>query len=288
MPERAMCRGVRLTILGVLAATFMLQAIPAQANVAQRWSAVLHPATGPPRIIGSYTGGCIQGAVPLPPEGEGFQIMRRGRRRYFGHPTLIQYVQDIGRFVARHGLGVLNIGDLGQARGGPTPYGHRSHQIGLDADIWFWLTPQPGQITPPERETFQSLSMLNADRQTLDPGLWTAQHPALLQAAARFDVVERIFVHPLIKQALCHTFAGASWLQKIRPWWGHDEHFHVRLRCPAGQSDCLPQPALPPGDGCDASLAWWLTAEAQQVKPTPPAPQDVQLPTACQDILMKK
>ena len=274
--------------VGLLAATLTLPAVLAQANVAQRWSAVLHPAAGPARIIGSYTGGCIQGAVPLPPEGEGFQTMRRGRRRYFGHPTLVQYVQDIGRFVTRHGLGVLNIGDLGQARGGPTLYGHRSHQIGLDADIWFWLTPQPGQVTPPERETLQPLSMLTADRQTLDTRLWTAQHPALLQAAARFDAVERIFVHPLIKQALCHTFAGAPWLQKIRPWWGHDEHFHVRLRCPAGQSDCLPQPPLPAGDGCDASLAWWLTPEAQQAKPAPPVPQDVRLPAACQDILMQK
>jgi penicillin-insensitive murein endopeptidase len=283
-----MFRGIRLTVLGVLAATLVMRAIPAQADIAQRWSAVIHPALGAPHIIGSYTGGCIQGAVPLPPQGEGFQTMRRGRRRYFGHPALVQYIEDIGRFVARYGMGVLNIGDLGQARGGPTPSGHRSHQIGLDADIWFWLMPQPGQLTLQERETLESLSMLSADRQTLDSRLWTAQHPALLQAAAAFDVVERIFVHPLIKQALCHTFAGAQWLQKIRPWWGHDEHFHVRLRCPAGQGDCIPQAPLPAGDGCDASLAWWLTAEAQQAKPAPPVPQDVRLPVACQDILTKK
>jgi penicillin-insensitive murein endopeptidase len=275
-------------IWSVLATGLLIGTATVPANVAQPWSVALEPAAGPARIVGSYTAGCIQGALSLPPEGEGFQTMRRGRRRYFGHPTLIQYVQDLGRFVHQHNLGVLNIGDLGQARGGPTPYGHRSHQIGLDADIWFWLVPQAGQLTSQTRETLQPPSMLTADRQALDTHRWSAEHPKLLQAAAQPEAVERIFVHPVIKQSLCNTFSGAAWLQKIRPWWGHDEHFHVRLRCPPGQSDCVNQTSLPPGDGCDASLAWWLTAEAQPPKPPRPAPLEVQLPAACQNILTKK
>jgi penicillin-insensitive murein endopeptidase len=193
----------------------------------------------------------------------------------------------MGRFVARHGLGVLHLGDLGQARGGPTPYGHRSHQSGLDVDVWFWLAPQAGQLTTEERETLTAPSVLSADRQTLDTALWSANHAALLRAAAAFDVVDRIFVHPLIKQALCHTFPGAPWLQKIRPWWGHDDHFHVRLHCPPGQIECQSQKPLTPGHGCDASLAWWLSPEAQQ-PPKLPAPSAVQLPAACLDVLTKK
>jgi penicillin-insensitive murein endopeptidase len=276
----------RLTAWCLLALTLVVIDTPGRAKGAQRWSAVLHPAAGPARIIGSYTAGCIQGAIPLPPEGEGFQTMRRERHRYFGHPTLVRYVQEIGRFVARRGLGVLNIGDLGQARGGPTPYGHRSHQIGLDADIWFWLTPPGSQLSAKERESLQSPSMLTVDRQGLDTRLWSAAHPGLLQAAAQFNTVDRIFVHPLIKQALCNAFPGATWLQKVRPWWGHDDHFHVRLRCPAEQTACQSQQPLPPGDGCDASLAWWLTAEAQ---PPPKTPPDlVQLPAACQEILTRQ
>jgi penicillin-insensitive murein endopeptidase len=254
--------------------------------MAQRWSTVLHPAAGPARVIGSYTAGCIQGAIALPPEGEGFQTMRRGRRRYFGHPDLIQYVQELGRFVARHGFGVLNLGDLGQARGGPTPYGHRSHQSGLDVDVWFWLTPQAVQLTSQERETLTASSVLTADRQALDATLWSPHHAALLREAASVDVVDRIFVHPLIKQALCNTFPGASWLQKIRPWWGHDDHFHVRLRCPPGQAACHSQTPLPPGHGCDAALAWWLSPEAQP-PPKPALPSAVQLPAACQEVLTK-
>jgi penicillin-insensitive murein endopeptidase len=258
----------------------------AHAGTAQRWSAAVGPAPGEPRIIGSYTAGCIQGALALPLEGPGFQVMRRQRRRFFGHPTLVQYVQNLGRIVATRGLGVLSIGDMGQSRGGPTPYGHRSHQNGLDVDIWFWLDRPGGTLTPAERDTLDMPSMLTYDHHALHLQRWTPQHPYLLQAAADFQVVDRIFVNPLIKQALCGVFPGAPWLRKIRPWWGHDDHFHVRLRCPAGEAECLNQAPVPEEDGCDISLAWWLQAEPQQ-PPKPSAPVEVQLPRACRDVLKK-
>ena len=255
----------------------------APATPAREWSAVRSPAPGAPRIIGTYTAGCLQGAIPLPPEGDGFQSMRRHRQRFFGHPALVRYIQELGSFAAGQRWGVLNIGDLGQARGGPTPDGHRSHQIGLDVDIWFWLIPQ-ATLTVEQRETIDAPSMLIADRQALDPARWTGQQARLLQQAAAFSVVERIFVHPRIKQALCAQFSGAPWLRKLRPWWGHDDHFHVRLSCPDGQNECYGQEPLPAGTGCDASLEWWFSAEAR----TPPkrvSPGEVPLPAACAAIL---
>ena len=57
---------------------------------------LLTPAPGLPRSVGTYTAGCVQGAVALPPEGPGFQTMRRYRRRFCGHPTLIRYLQESG------------------------------------------------------------------------------------------------------------------------------------------------------------------------------------------------
>jgi penicillin-insensitive murein endopeptidase len=69
-------------------------------------------------------------------------------------------------------------------------------------------------------------------------------------------------VHPVLKQSLCRRARGDSrWLQRIRPWWGHDEHFHVRLACPADSRDCVPQAAIPEGDGC-AELSSWLAPKA--------------------------
>jgi penicillin-insensitive murein DD-endopeptidase len=210
--------------------------------------------------------------------------MRRYRRRFFGHPLLIRYLQDLGAAAAQKGLGILLIGDLGQARGGPMPNGHRSHQNGLDVDIWFWLPGDGRALTIAERETIEAPSMLTADGQGLDERQWSQRQADVLRLAAGFDTAARIFVNPLIKRALCEQSPGAPWLQKLRPWWGHDDHFHVRLHCPTGEGACQNQDPLPAGDGCGADLAWWFSEEARK----PPPRRDIEkvpLPAACEAIL---
>jgi len=280
---------MRLTIpMFLLPAIFMTLGSPAgQAELAQHWHTVQQPVLGAPHSIGSYASGCLQGAQRLPPDGAGFRTMRRNRRRFFGHPALIRYLRELGRQVAEKKWGVLHISDLGQARGGPIPDGHRSHQTGLDVDIWFWLTEDAEPLAAATRATVSAPSMLAADGQGLNPQVWTSRQIRLLQTAAGFAAVERIFVNPHIKQALCKQFAGAAWLRKIRPWWGHDAHFHVRLRCPNDNPACVQQAPPPSGDGCDATLAWWFTPEAQ----TPPekdTEEEIPLPAACQALLYKE
>ena len=78
-------------------------------SLAQGWSDVVDPAPGPPRSVGTYTAGCVQGAVALPPEGPGFQTMRRYRRRFFGHPTLIRYLQELAETTTKQRLGILSM-----------------------------------------------------------------------------------------------------------------------------------------------------------------------------------
>ena len=51
-------------------------------------------------------------------------------------------------------------------------------------------------------------------------------------------------------------------MNKVRAYWGHNYHFHIRIKCPAGDAGCQAQNPLPPGDGCDKSLDWWFTDEA--------------------------
>jgi penicillin-insensitive murein endopeptidase len=36
---------------------------------------------------------------------------------------------------------------------------------------------------------------------------------------------------------------------------GHNYQFHIRIKCPAADAGCQPQDPLPPGEGCDKSLA---------------------------------
>jgi penicillin-insensitive murein DD-endopeptidase len=258
---------------------------PAVAS-AMTWGEVLEPAPGAPYVIGSYAAGCLQGAISLPAEGRGYQVMRPQRRRYFGHPLLIRYLQELGAATDQNEWGMLLIGDLGQPRGGPMPFGHRSHQNGLDADIWFWLPGDGMTLSVVDRETIGAPSMLTPGGTVLDAQQWSRRQAEVLRLAVGFDVVARIFVNPVIKKALCEQFPGASWLQKLRPWWGHDDHFHVRLRCPAGQTACQDQDPLPAGDGCGAELAWWFSEEAR--KPPPPVDSaKIPLPAACEAILWK-
>ena len=271
-----------MTRLGFLVA--LASSLAPSVGLPMTWGEILEPAPGPPNAIGSYTAGCVQGAIPLPTEGRGYQVMRPQRRRFFGHPLLVRYLQELGAATQQKELGMLLIGDLGQPRGGPMPFGHRSHQSGLDVDIWFWLPDDGMPLSVADRESVGAPSMLTAGGRALDVQHWSPRQAEALRLAVGFDMVARVFVNPLIKRAMCAQFRGASWLQKLRPWWGHDDHFHVRLRCPAGQTACQDQDPLPAGDGCGAELAWWFTEEARK----PPPPVDgtkVPLPAACETML---
>jgi len=243
------------------------------------------PAKGPSESIGGAAHGCLQGAMPLPAEGPGWQVLRPDNNRYWGNPALVGFLEDFAKYAQP--MGSLQIGDMSLPRGGHMPSSHGSHQTGLDADILFQLVDHP--LTQEERDHPDFTSVL-VDGKPVS-ARWGASQTTLLKIAATDPRVERIFVNPAIKRYLCRT-AGADrdWLHRIRPWWGHEAHFHVRLRCPDGQSSCEPGPAIPPGDGCDATLDWWFTPEAgSTAEPTPaPGPRPRYLPsmpTACKAIL---
>ncbi|MCF3933946.1 penicillin-insensitive murein endopeptidase [Acuticoccus sp. M5D2P5] len=247
--------------------------------------------TLPPRAIGSYSRGCLAGAVPLAADGASWQAMRLSRNHNWGHPDLVAFVERLGVAAWEVGLNGILVGDLSQPRGGPMPHGHASHQTGLDVDIWLREMPAP-RLTVAERETFPFRTVLDAKADDVDPERLTPAFAALLGRAARDAAVERIFVHPLIKRALCESGNGATgerpWLGKIRPWYGHHEHFHVRLACPAGSPDCTPQNPPPDGDGCGEQLAYWFTPAPYQPSPNaaPKPPLTLaRMPNACRSLV---
>jgi penicillin-insensitive murein endopeptidase len=266
---------------------------PAASPTAQeQFGAMKWPAGLPgPSVIGSYTRGCLARAQALPLDGGHWQVMRPSRNRYWGHPSLISFVERLSDNASKRGWHGLLVGDLGQPRGGPASSGHASHQIGLDVDIW--LTAMPARrYSDAERETTQALSMLKnpSSRVQVDRKLFTPSQAMLIKQAARFDEVVRIFVNPAIKVALCRS-AGRdrTWLGKVRPWRGHDEHMHVRLRCPQGETMCQQQDPPPDGDGCGEELASWMRSTdwlpGNGPEPVPaPVPMNA-LPDACVQVI---
>ena len=274
-------------LLALLLAPWLAHA--AQPPAKDLFATLRSPSTGDPRIFGSYAKGCIAGAVGLPPDGDDYQAMRLSRHRTFGHPALVAWIERLAIDAHAAGWPGLLVGDMGQARGGPLNGGHASHQIGLDVDLW--LTPEPGHVLDiDERERLSAVSMLRPDSRSLDPARFDQRQIALIETAANEPDVERIFVHPAIKQALCAAAGNdRTWLRKVRPWWGHDDHIHVRLSCPQSQPDCRPQEPPPPGDGCGGELAWWLSDEPWQKPAVPPPPKPpltlADLPARCADVL---
>ena len=222
--------------------------------------------------FGSYAKGCMSGGVQLPETGPTWQAMRLSRNRNWGHPQTIDYIQKLSRkAAAQPGWSGLYIGDISQPRGGPMLSGHRSHQMGLDIDIW--LRPATDlTMTRAARENISSISMRRSKGAYTNAN-WTRQHHEIVKAAAQDPRTARIFIFPGAKVKMCQDETGdRAWLRKVRPWWGHHYHFHVRLKCPDGSKGCINQDAPPTGDGC-ADAQQWVNNILNPPPPDPNAPK---------------
>jgi len=252
------------------------------------------PTLGRAMAIGYYPRGCLQGGVPLPTTGPTWQVMRVSRNRNWGHPSLIHFLEKFAPAAAKAtGWKGIMVGDLAQPRGGPLPYGHSSHQIGLDVDIWFM--PMPDRVlSKEERDSMPFMNLVADDWKHLNPKTWTPQHINFIKTAAQQPEVERVLVNAVIKQEICRVEEKKkpAWLAKVRPWYGHHDHIHVRLKCPDDSPNCRAQPPVGGEDGCDKKdLAHWFSDKVlnPQRSPTPGKPSRpitmADLPPACKDVL---
>src|SRR3954453_19635100 len=213
------------------------------------------PAAMPTRVIGFYAKGCIAGAEELPITGSTWQVMRLSRNRNWAHPEMVRLLERLAANAHKDaGWPGILVGDMSQPRGGPMLTGHASHQVGLDADIW--LTPMPKrELSREEREEMSATMVVAESRTDVDPKVWTHGHFAVIKAAAEDPKVERVFVNAAIKKALCREAGNdRAFLHKVRPWWGHDYHFHVRMACQWSSPECKAQDPAGEAEGCGKDL----------------------------------
>ncbi|WP_419914735.1 penicillin-insensitive murein endopeptidase [Hoeflea sp.] len=256
------------------------------------------PAVMPAQAHGFYSKGCLSGGIAIATDGPYWQAMRLSRNRRWGHPALIETIEKLSRDAAlKDGWPGLLVGDLSQPRGSPMLTGHASHQIGLDVDIW--LTPMPNRrFTAQERESTSAISVLKTKSVVTDPNVWTDAHGRLIMRAASYPEVQRVLVHPGIKKKLCESYTGdRKNLNKIRPYYGHHYHMHIRLHCPKNSKGCRAQKAVPAASGCGKELDWWFDVALKPKKPAkktskkttkPAKPRHIMLtdlPSACAVIL---
>jgi penicillin-insensitive murein endopeptidase len=227
-----------------------------------------------PSAFGSYARGCLAGGEELPETGATWQAMRLSRNRNWAHPEMVDMVKKLSRVAAKQpGWNGLYVGDMSQPRGGPMLTGHRSHQIGLDADIWM-LPAKNLNLSVKDRENISSIS-LRRSKGAYTNGSWTRAHHEIIKAAAKDKRTERIFVFPGAKVKMCKDEKGnRAWLRKVRPWYGHHYHFHIRISCPKGAKGCKNQNPPPPGDGCADAQKWVNDI----LNPPAPKPRDPNAP----------
>jgi penicillin-insensitive murein endopeptidase len=252
------------------------------------------PSLGHAMAIGYYPRGCLQGGVELPVDGPNWQVMRLSRNRNWGHPELVKFLERFAPRAAKAtGWKGILVGDMAQPRGGPLPFGHASHQIGLDVDIWFMPMPNH-ELSQKEREEISASDLVAPDRLHVNPKTWTPSDVAFIKTAAEQPEVERIFVNAAIKKELCRVEDKQkhAWLEKVRPWYGHADHIHVRLKCPPDSPNCRKQEPVPAGDGCaEKDLAFWFKDSVLHPKPSPPPkvpPKPItlaDLPPACKNVI---
>jgi penicillin-insensitive murein endopeptidase len=253
------------------------------------------PSLGKAMAIGYYPRGCLQGGVELPVDGPTWQVMRLSRNRNWGHPELVHFLEKFAPLAAKAtGWNGIMVGDMAQPRGGPLPFGHMSHQIGLDVDIWFMPMPDH-RLSKEEREKLSASNLVADDWKHVNPKTWTPADIAFIRTAAEQPEVERVLVNAAIKKELCEAKPKGkerwSWLDKVRPWFGHHDHIHVRLKCPADSPNCRKQPPVPGDDGCGAhELDYWFSDKVLHPKITepkkPPKPLTLaDLPPACKNVL---
>ncbi|MGN6569896.1 MAG: penicillin-insensitive murein endopeptidase [Pseudolabrys sp.] len=259
----------------------------------QLFSETKLPSIGKATSIGYYTHGCLQGGMPLPVTGKTWQVMRLSRNRNWGHPELVKFLERFAPAAAKatgwHGI---LVGDMAQPRGGPLPFGHMSHQVGLDVDIWFM--PMPGHVlSKEEREKTSAINLVADDWKHVNPKTWSPADVAFIRTAAEQPEVERVLVNAAIKKEMCRIQGDKhpDWMDKVRPWYGHHDHIHVRLKCPADSPNCRKQPAVPESAGCaDKDLAFWFSDKVlhpkKKVGGKPPKPLMLaDLPPACKGVL---
>ncbi|MGN1394205.1 MAG: penicillin-insensitive murein endopeptidase [Succinivibrionaceae bacterium] len=270
---------------------FTTTSLAAATKTGVTWSNVKNPTQTTPNPIGSYSNGCIGGAISADLNNPYYQVIRQQNKRYFGHPELIDFLNSLGQKAHKNKLPILLVGDMSMPRGGPFKSGHASHQTGLDVDIWFRMVNK--KLKSKDLNNPWAINIVeNNWLQTNE--YYTPQIYTLIKLAASDKKVERIFINPAIKKQLCEDtpVKERDWLKKIRPWWGHNAHMHIRLACPSKNSNlCIPQSQLPNTDGCDSEIDSWLfDIKHKKTNPQNNKPKKTKqvLPKQCFEILEMK
>lgn len=195
-------------------------------------------------ILGSLEQGTL-----LPERGEGFKRLS-GADTSWGAGHMISLLENASAHFKKYFWSdhVLHIGDVAQELGGPyTP--HSSHQNGLDADVLFMGQTQYISVVDAEGKVTERF-----DRDMNWYFFKMLASQKMMDGTRIVPVVTMILVAPEIKTEMCRWAKEKGLLEDadnrelmslLRSAAGHDDHFHIRLRCSPHHLQCRKQNISP-------------------------------------------
>lgn len=207
-------------------------------------------ATSASESIGRAAQGRLRNGLALE-DGDHVEVLRGSEDTDFGTVELVQLIESGARHVSERFPGArLHVGDLSR-RGGGHLGSHRSHRSGRDADVGFYMNDAAGQ---PLAQRF----FVRFDREGNGRTGWSreavvfdvARNWALLEGMMNFGgaQLQYVFVSEPLQALLLaeaerqgaspETIARATELMSHNAG-GHDNHFHIRIHCPASDSQCI-------------------------------------------------
>jgi penicillin-insensitive murein endopeptidase len=199
----------------------------------------------PAQSQGSPSEGTLVGGARL----EGSAVLRVVSPHRWGMPELVEMLKRSAKRVAdKHPGAVLTVADLSRKGGGEID-GHRSHESGRDADVGLYLLQRGRPFLPPRFATiaadgraqrFPSATFDDARNWALIEAWLTDPDARPLQIFVAAHLRARLLEHARKIGAPANLQARAAEVM-LQPRRGlpHDNHFHVRIACPRGQSDCV-------------------------------------------------
>jgi penicillin-insensitive murein endopeptidase len=204
--------------------------------------------------VGSPTDGHLLGGAHLT-EGPALRVMPiyAGGDVRWGLESLVNLVEHAARSVRKqYPDAVLSVGHLSRAGGGELDR-HASHESGRDADLGFYVKNEQGK--PIFAEHFVAFKADGTSDSWPGARFDDAKNWALVSAIATYPhaQVTHIFVAAPLRQRLL-AYAeksgvsasvrsrAAELMAQPRGSLPHDDHFHVRIGCPAGMTRCVEEP----------------------------------------------
>lgn len=171
------------------------------------------------------------------------------RKRYYGSFEMMEtLIKLASASKAMPRAANLWVGDVSNKNGKRiTDSGHKSHQNGLDVDIGYAMTRgQTGGFV----DIVTGKGGLIADHQMSET--W-----GQFKAVWDMKVTDRIFIGAVVKRHVCkHAKKEGEYekygqlLRHMRPTPGHDNHYHLRIKCTPNQPRCRMIGPPPTGTGC--------------------------------------